>query len=158
MELLIPVALVLLNGVLALSKTAVVSARKSRRRQQADEGRSGAAAALALAAERSRFLSTVQVGIMLVGLLSGAIGAAQQRASALVEALVGDVATVDDGAGPDIVQQDNGSWLVDGDVAPERFRGAGAPGCAAAAGGNRQLPHPRRAGDDAAQPDSPGGR
>jgi putative hemolysin len=40
----------------------------------------------------------------------------------VIEALVGDVATVDDGAAPDIVQRDDGSWLVDGDVAPERFR------------------------------------
>jgi putative hemolysin len=74
MELLILLGLVLVNGVLALSETAIVSARKSRLQQWADEGRSGAAAALALAAEPSRFLSTVQVGITLVGLLSGAIG------------------------------------------------------------------------------------
>jgi putative hemolysin len=74
MEVLLLLALVLLNGVFALSETAVVSARKSRLQQWADEGRSGAAAALALATEPSRFLSTVQVGITLVGLLSGAIG------------------------------------------------------------------------------------
>jgi putative hemolysin len=76
MELLILLGLVLLNGVLALSETAVVSARKSRLQQWASEGRSGAAAALALAGDPSRFLSTVQVGITLVGLLSGAIGGA----------------------------------------------------------------------------------
>jgi putative hemolysin len=76
MELLILLGLVLLNGVLALSETALVSARKSRLQHWVDQKRSGAAAALALTAEPSRFLSTVQVGITLVGLLSGAIGGA----------------------------------------------------------------------------------
>jgi CBS domain containing-hemolysin-like protein len=225
MELLILLGLVLLNGVLALSETALVSARKSRLKHWADQRRSGAAAALALAAEPSRFLSTVQVGITLVGPLSGAIGGATVaqsleaqlagvpwigaradelaiaivvavlcrgglgqvlgivRAKALLddawrdkavdlatdlvkpifvpssltmielleaftkhrqhltlvldeygelqglvtmndvlEALVGEVATADDRAEPDIVQRDDGSWLVDGDVVPERFR------------------------------------
>jgi putative hemolysin len=76
MEILVLLSLVLLNGVLALSEAAILSARKSRLQQWADEGRGGAAAALALASDPSRFLSTVQVGITLVGVLSGAIGGA----------------------------------------------------------------------------------
>jgi len=72
LELLVVVFLVLLNGVFSLSELAVVSARRSRLRSMAEEGRSGAQAALALAADPGRFLSTVQIGITLVGVLAGA--------------------------------------------------------------------------------------
>jgi putative hemolysin len=75
-EILIIVLLVLLNGVFAMSEIAVVSARKARLQQLAREGKAGARAALALAAEPTRFLSTVQIGITLVGILAGAFGGA----------------------------------------------------------------------------------
>ncbi|TCZ61100.1 hemolysin family protein [Roseicella aquatilis] len=68
--------LVLLNGVFALSELAVVSARRSRLRAMAAAGRPGASAALALAEEPGRFLSTVQIGITLVGVLAGAFSGA----------------------------------------------------------------------------------
>lgn len=68
--------LILINGVLAMSELAVVSARRARLQQRSDEGDSGAAAALALAEEPNRFLSTVQIGISFVGVLSGAFGGA----------------------------------------------------------------------------------
>jgi putative hemolysin len=82
-ELLILLALFVLNGVFALSEMALVSSRKARLQQLAEDGLAGAAAALRLANEPSRFLSTIQVGITLIGITSGALGAA---------ALTGDLA------------------------------------------------------------------
>jgi len=66
--------LILLNGVLAMSEIAVVSSRKARLQKLADDDSPGAQSALALNSEPSTFLSTVQVGITTVGILSGAIG------------------------------------------------------------------------------------
>ena len=76
LELLIIVLLILFNGVLAGSELAVVSARKIRLQQRAEAGDAGAQAALALASEPNRFLSTVQIGITMVGILAGAFGGA----------------------------------------------------------------------------------
>jgi magnesium and cobalt exporter, CNNM family len=67
---------VLLNGVFALSELAVVTARRSRLRTMAEAGRPGARAALALAEDPGRFLSQVQNGITLVGILAGAFSGA----------------------------------------------------------------------------------
>ena len=66
-ELLIIFLLLLINGFFALAEIAIVSARKARLKQLAGEGRQRAAAALALATQPTRFLSTVQVVITLVG-------------------------------------------------------------------------------------------
>jgi putative hemolysin len=66
--------LILLNGVLAMSEIAIVSARRARLARMADAGSSGARHALDLAAEPTRFLSTVQIGITGIGILNGAIG------------------------------------------------------------------------------------
>lgn len=68
--------LLLLNGIFSMSELAVVSARKVRMQKRADEGSAGAKAALELADDPSRFLSTVQIGITLVGILAGAFGGA----------------------------------------------------------------------------------
>jgi putative hemolysin len=76
LELAIALFLILLNGVFALSELAIVSARKARLKTLADSGRVGARAALALAEEPGRFLSTVQIGITLVGILAGAFSGA----------------------------------------------------------------------------------
>ncbi len=75
-EIVIILVLILLNGVLAMSEISVVSARKARLQQRAEEGDSGAAAALELANSPGRFLSTVQIGITLVGIFAGAFGGA----------------------------------------------------------------------------------
>ena len=75
-ELLLILVLLLVNGLLAMSEIAIVSARKTRLQQRADAGDAGAAAALDLAREPTRFLSTVQIGITLVGILAGAFGGA----------------------------------------------------------------------------------
>ncbi|MDX2116096.1 MAG: hemolysin family protein [Planctomycetota bacterium] len=76
MELLLILVLLLTNGVLAMSETAMVSSQKIRLRQRAAEGSAGAAAALQLAERPTRFLSTVQVGITLMSILLGAVGEA----------------------------------------------------------------------------------
>ncbi len=76
LEILLILALILINGVLSMSETAVVSSRKARLQQRAEDGDEDAQAALKLANEPSDFLSTVQIGITLVGILSGAFGGA----------------------------------------------------------------------------------
>ena len=68
--------LITFNGLFAMSEIAVVSSRRARLMQMAQAGRTGAARALTLASEPTRFLSTVQVGITSIGILSGAIGEA----------------------------------------------------------------------------------
>ena len=74
MDLLIIAGLILLNGLFSMSEIAVVSSRKVRLQRFADEGRRSAAAALALHTAPANFLSTIQVGITLIGVLSGAVG------------------------------------------------------------------------------------
>lgn len=76
MELLIIVLLILINGVFSMSEAAVIASRKARLQQQAEKGNQGAQTALDLAEEPTRFLSTVQVGITLVGVLTGVFGGA----------------------------------------------------------------------------------
>ena len=70
-EILIVLALILLNGLFALSELAVVSSRPSRLKALAAAGRRGANRALALATNPGRFLSSVQIGITLIGIISG---------------------------------------------------------------------------------------
>ncbi|WP_114943034.1 hemolysin family protein [Microvirga calopogonii] len=76
LELGIALLLIGLNGLFALSELAIVSARKARLKMMADSGRAGAGTALRLAEEPGRFLSTVQIGITLVGVLAGAFSGA----------------------------------------------------------------------------------
>lgn len=76
LDLSIVFALVLLNGCFAMSELAIVSARRPRLRAMAEEGRAGARAALALAEDPGKFLSTVQIGITLVGIVAGAFSGA----------------------------------------------------------------------------------
>ena len=75
-EVIIILLLIAINGGLAMTEMAVVSARRAGLRQRAETGDRGAEAALALAEEPGRFLSTVQIGITLVGILAGAFGGA----------------------------------------------------------------------------------
>src|SRR6478735_4471728 len=75
-ELLIVVALILLNGVLAMAELAVVSSRRARLQALVNREVVGARRALALASDPGRFLSTVQIGITLNGVLSGAFSGA----------------------------------------------------------------------------------
>ena len=76
MEFLFLVLLIVANGVFALSEMAVVSSRKARLQAIAEEGSDGAKAALKLIEQPNRFLSTVQIGITLIGIMAGAFGGA----------------------------------------------------------------------------------
>ncbi len=74
MDILLIFLLIVVNGMFAMSEIALISSRKARLQHWAEEGRSGAASALKMANEPSHFLSTVQVGMTLIGVLNGAIG------------------------------------------------------------------------------------
>jgi len=87
-ELSIVVILIIFNGLLSMSELAVVSSRPARLALLADKGIGGASRALALASDPGKFLSTVQIGITLVGVLSGAFSGAtlgQRLTSWLIE-------------------------------------------------------------------------
>ena len=73
---MIVVVLTIVNGLLAMSELAVVSARPARLRGMAEAGNNGAAIAIRLAEDPGKFLSSVQIGITLVGILSGAFSGA----------------------------------------------------------------------------------
>jgi putative hemolysin len=81
--------LILINGLFALSEIAIVGSRRVRLQQLAEQGSGGAAVALQLAEQPTRFLSTVQVGITSIGIMSGAIGEA--TISARLTAAIGQV-------------------------------------------------------------------
>jgi putative hemolysin len=83
MEILILLGLLIINGVFAMSEMAIVSSRKAYLQERLDKGESGAKHALELLNEPNRFLSTVQVGITLVGIIAGAFGGS---------AIAGDIA------------------------------------------------------------------
>jgi len=76
MEIAILFALILLNGVFAMSELALVSARRTRLQKLIDEGDSGAIAAVKLGEDPTRFLSTIQIGITSIGVLNGIVGEA----------------------------------------------------------------------------------
>ena len=75
-DVAIILALTAMNGVFAMSELAVVSSRKARLEAMARSGRRGARAAQVLAADPGKFLSTVQIGITLIGILTGAYSGA----------------------------------------------------------------------------------
>jgi len=75
MELLILLLLIVLNGALVLSEMSIVASRKARLQHWSDAGRPGARTALALANEPGHFLSTTQIGITVIGIVSGAVAA-----------------------------------------------------------------------------------
>ncbi len=74
MDIFLIISLIVMNGIFAMSEIALISSRKTRLQHWAEEGRTGAARALKMANDPSHFLSTVQVGITLIGVLNGAIG------------------------------------------------------------------------------------
>jgi putative hemolysin len=76
LEILIILLLIIANGLFSMSEMAIVSSRKVRLQEQAEQGNAGAKTALELANSPNRFLSTVQVGITLIGTLAGAFGGA----------------------------------------------------------------------------------
>lgn len=123
LELLLVLALVLLNGLFSLSELAVVSARRPRLQAMVEAKRPGARSALALSESPGRFLSTVQIGITLVGILAGAFSGA---------ALGGRLAILLEGTGlsPDaaeplgfvlVVAMITYLSIVIGELTPKRF-------------------------------------
>jgi len=76
MEIAILFTLVLLNGVFAMSEIALVTSRKARLQLRVEEGDLGAAAAIELGQEPTKFMSTVQIGITSIGILNGIVGEA----------------------------------------------------------------------------------
>ena len=76
LDIVIILVLIGINGVLAMSELAVVSARGHRLARRAEDGDTGARAAMELAKQPTRFLSTIQIGITLVAIISGAFGGA----------------------------------------------------------------------------------
>jgi len=76
LEIVLIVFLVVANGVFAMVEIAILSSRKARLRARAEDGDRGAATALAVAERPDDFLSTVQIGITLVGILAGVFGGA----------------------------------------------------------------------------------
>ena len=75
-DVLVIAGLILLNGVFAMSELAIVSARTARLKVLADRGSGGASCAIVLASNPGKFLSTVQIGITLVGIVAGAYSGA----------------------------------------------------------------------------------
>jgi putative hemolysin len=88
-DIVIILGLILLNGIFAMSELAVVSSKRIRLEKLSENGSRGARAALQLADSPNRFLSTVQVGITLIGIFNGAFGEAS-----LVERLTPHVAGI----------------------------------------------------------------
>ncbi len=76
LDIVIVLLLILTNGLFAMSELAVISSNKTRLQRHAEEGSSSARVALDLAEHPYRFLATVQIGITLIGVLSGAFGGA----------------------------------------------------------------------------------
>ncbi|HWY79865.1 MAG TPA: hemolysin family protein [Candidatus Sulfotelmatobacter sp.] len=76
MEIIIILLLIIINGIFAMSEIAIISSRKSKLQQQAQDGDRNAQAALDLAHSPNRFLSTVQIGITFVGVFASVFGGA----------------------------------------------------------------------------------
>jgi putative hemolysin len=76
MEIAILFALIVLNGLFAMSEIALVTARKARLQKLVEEGDAGARAAVKLGEDPTRFLSTIQIGITSIGVLNGIVGEA----------------------------------------------------------------------------------
>jgi putative hemolysin len=133
-ELLVVVLLIMLNGFFAMSELAIVSARRARLQQMADEGSGGARVAIALAEDPGRFLSTVQIGISLVGVLAGAYGGATLSVY-LADALrgVGPIAPYADSVAiATVVIGITYFSLIVGELVPKRFALANAEAIASA--------------------------
>ena len=85
-EIILILILILINALLAMSEAALVASRKARLQQQAGEGNKSSALALKLIEDPNIFLSTIQIGITLIGVLAGAVGGAT-IAESLADAL-----------------------------------------------------------------------
>ena len=114
MEIVIILGLIFFNGILSMSEIAMVSARKSRLETAAKKGSKTAKTALRLANEPDRFLSTIQIGITLIGILTGLYSG---------EALAGDLARWLETIG---IPQAHSLTLILGELVPKHL-GMNAP-------------------------------
>lgn len=118
-EMLIVGMLVLLNGLFSMAELAMVSARRVRLQQLADTGNRGARAALGITESPGRFLSTVQVGITLVGVLAGAFSGAAFADP--LAALLGDFPYADEIAFATVVAAITYASIVVGELVPKQI-------------------------------------
>jgi putative hemolysin len=122
-QLFVLLLLIALNGFLVMAELAIVSSRPARLQKLANDGRRGATAALALNADSARFLPSVQIGITVVAILSGAYGE-HTLSPALAEAFAGSswlgryAETI---ASAIVVVSISYVSLVIGELAPKRF-------------------------------------
>ena len=122
-DLVLILALVAVNGLLSMSELAIVSSREARLKAMAKAGSGGARCALDLAAEPGRFLSTVQIGITLIGILAGAYSGASlgQPVAQRLAALGVDAETAQSlGFGLVIVATTFVSLII-GELVPKQF-------------------------------------
>ncbi|MES2336722.1 MAG: hemolysin family protein [Pseudomonadota bacterium] len=122
-DVAIILALVALNGVFAMSELAIVSARKARLEAMAKMGKRGATAALKLASDPGKFLSTVQIGITLIGIIAGAYsGSSLGTPTALrIEALGVDHDTAETIGFAIVIGLTTFASLIVGELVPKQF-------------------------------------
>jgi putative hemolysin len=123
LELGVVVLLILLNGFLAMAELAVVSARRPRLAAMAEAGKVGARSALSLLENQARFLSSVQIGITLVGVLAGAFGGATlaERLADYLETLGVGTATAETVAVAAVVALITYLSLIVGELVPKQI-------------------------------------
>lgn len=132
MDIAILIALILLNGIFAMSEIALVTARKSRLQRLAEEGDRSAAVAIRLGNEPTQFLSTVQIGITAIGILNGIVGEAA-LAGPLAKLLAGlglDQKSSSIGATTIVVVSITYLTIVIGELVPKRLAQLNAEGIA----------------------------
>jgi putative hemolysin len=122
-ELLIVLGLILLNGFFAMSELAIVSSKPNRLQQMADGGSKGAERALTLLRDPTGFLSTVQIGITLIGIFAGAYSGATfaEPLSGVIEPLIGLARTADLVAFAIVVVVTTYLSLIIGELVPKRL-------------------------------------
>ncbi|MEG8047653.1 hemolysin family protein [Sphingomonas aerolata] len=122
-DVAIILALVALNGVFAMSELAIVSSRRARLDALARTGRKGASAALLLAADPGKFLSTVQIGITLIGILAGAYSGASlgTTTAARLQALGLSASTAETAGFAIVIGLTTYASLIIGELVPKQF-------------------------------------
>ena len=150
-EFFILLGLIVVNGIFAMSELAIVSARTARLQSKADRGDVGAKTVIGLQDDPSRFLSTVQIGITLVGIVAGAYGATA-IADELSPVIAKHVPAIEAEAGEIafglVIVFTTFLSLVIGELVPKRI--AGLSGRLAVARFDRRAAQPVGAGRDPA--------
>lgn len=122
-DVAIILALVALNGVFAMSELAIVSARKARLEAMLRSGRRGVQTALDLASDPGKFLSTVQIGITLIGIINGAYSGASlgMPVAARIEALGVDAELAETIGFAIVIAFTTYASLIMGELVPKQF-------------------------------------